>query len=272
MAQEGTGLGLAISRRFVQLMNGEITVESQVGRGSVFRVTIAASLAEAIDLPSPLSARRIVGLLPDQPTYRLLVAEDQSENSQLLLKLLAPLGFEVQRAENGKEAIALYQQWQPHLILMDMRMPVMDGYEATRQIKASTSKLPIIIAVTGSAFEEDRSAILAIGCDDFLRKPFHPDEILAKLGEHLGVRYLYEQPEAKIDTPPKIDRAALSIMPPSWIAQLHRAASGCSDRQVLQLIEQIPPADAELAATLRDLAYNFRFDDIVELTTQLEAE
>ncbi|NEQ23566.1 MAG: response regulator, partial [Microcoleus sp. SIO2G3] len=271
MAQEGTGLGLAISRRFVQLMGGDITVESTIGQGSLFRVQMAANLGQAADLPSALPIQRVVGLLPNQKSYRLLVAEDQSENSQLLLKLLVPLGFEVRQAENGQEAIAVWQQWQPHLILMDMRMPVINGYEATQHIKASTPEPPIIIAVTGSAFEEDRAAILAAGCDDFLRKPFHPDEILAKLAQHLGVQYLYEdQPEedaaAPANAPSKLDRSALTIMPPHWIAQLHRAASGCSDRQVLQLIEQIPASEADLAAALRELAYNFRFDDIVELT------
>ena len=268
MAQEGTGLGLAISRRFVQLLGGDITIESTRGQGSLFRFEIAAKLAQASDLPTVLPVQRVVGLVPNQPIYRLLVVEDQLENSQLLLKLLVPLGFEVRQAENGKEAIAIWQHWQPHLILMDMRMPVMDGYAATQQIKTrAQAEAPIIIAVTGSAFEEDRAAIIAAGCDEFLRKPFHPDEMLALLAKHLGVQYLYAgMGEDAAPVLPKLEREALMVMSPEWIAQLHRAASGCSDRQVLQLIKQIPPTEAGLAAALSDLAYNFRFDDIVKLT------
>jgi light-regulated signal transduction histidine kinase (bacteriophytochrome)/CheY-like chemotaxis protein len=191
-SQEGTGLGLPISRRFVRLMGGDITVESRLGAGSTFQFTIPIHLADGSEVEALQPYRQIVGLEPKQPTYRILVVEDKWANRQLLVQLLAPLGFEVKEATNGQEAIALWEEWQPHLIWMDMRMPGMDGYEATREIKArSRDRAPIILALTANAFEEDRRTALAIGCDDFIHKPCSEEIILGKMAEHLGVCYIY---------------------------------------------------------------------------------
>jgi CheY-like chemotaxis protein len=100
----------------------------------------------------------------------------------------------VREAENGQQAVALWDSWQPHLILMDMRMPVMDGYEATKRIKFHLKgQATVIIALTASAFEEDRTMILSAGCDDFVRKPFQEEVLLEKIATHLGVRYVYEE-------------------------------------------------------------------------------
>lgn len=191
-SQEGSGLGLPISRKFVQLMGGTLTVDSGVGRGSTFRFTVQARLAQPDAVQAAQPQRQIVGLAPGQPTYRILIAEDKWANRQLLVQLLTPLGFEVREAVNGEEAIALWQEWRPHLIWMDMRMPVMDGYEATRMIKANRALHScIILALTANAFEEERLVALLIGCDDFIRKPVQENVILEKMAEHLGVRYCY---------------------------------------------------------------------------------
>ena len=195
-SQQGTGLGLAISRNFVQLMGGDISVVSQPDRGSTFRFDIQLKPVDDRHFVTPIS-QYVIGLAPDQPCYRILIVEDIRENSLLLLSLLEPLGFEVQLAENGQEGITLWQSWQPHLILMDIQMPVMDGLEATKYIRAnSVEQETVIIALTASAFEQRRINCLAAGCDDFVSKPFQKDVLLEKIAQYLGVRYLYQSSQA----------------------------------------------------------------------------
>ncbi len=194
MSQEGTGLGLPITRQFVQLLGGNITVSSTLGEGTIFKFDVKVTLAPAAEIQTATSTRQAIALAPNQRTYRILVVDDRGESRQLLLHLLSRLGFEVREAENGQQAVALWDSWQPHLILMDMRMPVMDGYEATKQIKSHLKgQATVIIALTASAFEEDRTMILSAGCDDFVRKPFQEEVLLEKIATHLGVRYVYEE-------------------------------------------------------------------------------
>ncbi len=270
-AQEGTGLGLAIAQQFVQLMGGELTAQSQIGVGTVFRFAIQAPWIDA--QPTQRSAlQQVIGLAPGQPTYRILIVDDLAENRQLLMALLKPLGFEVLEARNGKAAILIAQGWMPHLIWMDLRMPGIDGYEATKQIKATTTPAPIIIALTGSAFEEDRQVAIAIGCDDFVRKPFRTETIFEKMATHLGVRYLYE-PESVCtsETRPSIQSkmltsADLTIMPAEWIRQLHQAATRVNAKLIAKLIDEIPPEHSFLIRTLTTLVNHFRFAQLVELS------
>src|SRR6185436_10129796 len=121
--------------------------------------------------------RRVVKLQPGQPTCRVLIADDIEENRQLLSQLLAPVGFEIRLATNGAEAVREFEHWRPHLILMDFRMPVMDGHEAIRRISAMAGGKELkIIAVTASAMEENRQALMEVGADDFIGKPFREAE------------------------------------------------------------------------------------------------
>ncbi|NJR58970.1 MAG: PAS domain S-box protein [Cyanobacteria bacterium CRU_2_1] len=274
-SNEGTGLGLAISRKFVQLMSGEIGVESRVGVGTVFRFNIQATPIEAALIqPQSQHYRQVIGLETGQPRYRILIAEDRPENRQLLLELLTPAGFDVREATNGQDAIVLWQSWTPHLIWMDMRMPVMDGYEATKCIKTSGQPAPVIIALTGSAFEEDRVTALAIGCDDFVRKPVRAEVIFEKMADFLGVQYIYQEnhqlaatskPDHKADSY-SLTAESVSEMPADWIEQLHHAAVRVNGKQISKLIDQIPPSHAQMAEALTKLADNFCFEEIVELT------
>ncbi len=196
-ANEGSGLGLPISQKLVNLMGGKITVDSRADLGSLFRFEIPVNLVTVPPAePTHRSPAKVIGLAPNQPSYRLLVVEDSATNRLLLTTLLTRLGFEVREAENGQAGIELWKQWEPHLIWMDMQMPVMDGYEATKQIKATQKgQETVIIALTASAFEEQRQFILTSGCDDFVRKPFQRDELLIKLHQHLGVQYRYQEPD-----------------------------------------------------------------------------
>ncbi|MBW4682692.1 MAG: PAS domain S-box protein [Microcoleus vaginatus WJT46-NPBG5] len=289
-SMQGTGLGLPISRQFVQMMGGIITVRSQVAKGTIFTFDVFVNEVAGADEKSLSSRQRVIGLAPNQQVYRMLVVEDVEENRQLLLKLLEPLGFQVREAVNGEEAIALWLTWKPHLIWMDMRMPVMDGYEATREIKALEQKSAglqennsstlagktKIIALTASAFDEQQTNILAAGCDDFMHKPFREWQLFDKIAQHLGVRYIYEEDDQsdspQLEAPRKLTPQDLSVMSPEWIAQLHQAILCADEALILKLIKQIPAAESSLAHTLTDLLNNFRLDLLFDLTQEFNHE
>lgn len=281
-SQEGTGLGLTISRHFVQLMGGSLGLQSEPERGSNFHFDVPVVLVDHVEAADALlepARRKVVGLEPGQPVYRLLVVEDRETNRRLLVKLLTglgspPHGFEVREAANGQEALQIWEDWQPHLIWMDMRMPVMDGHEATRQIRASThGQATVIVALTASAFEEDRRLILSHGCDDFVRKPFRESEIFDKLEKHLGVRFVYEDrsqppPPQPTDSQRMLTLRALAGLPRPWVRRLEDAAAQADPELVLGLIEEIRPEHKSLADGLEALAGGFRFDIILALCEQ----
>jgi two-component system sensor histidine kinase/response regulator len=274
-SNHGTGLGLPISQKFVQLMGGEITVTSVPGRGAKFTFDIQVSLLEEtpIETTQPIF-KKVIGLAPNQPTYRIMVVEDRLTNRLLLVQLLRWWGFEVREACDGQEAVAIWESWQPHLIWMDMRMPVMNGYEATKTIRASLNgQATVIIALTASAFEEDRQIILSAGCDDFVRKPFREEELLFKMSQYLGVRYLYQEEAHQIESRrqnlqevPNYDIALqIASMPAQWVEQLDYAASQGSDILIFELIKQIPAENSALIIALTDLAESFQFEEVIKL-------
>jgi PAS domain S-box-containing protein len=199
---EGTGLGLAITRQFIQLLGGEISVDSELGKGSNFCFVIPVGQAQPIGTLAAGHRPPVVGAGIKAGDLRLLIVEDQPDNCLLIRRFLEPSGFLLREAVNGQEAIQQFQVWQPHLIFMDRRMPVMDGLEATRRIKALPGgRETIIIAVTAHAFEEERQEMLKAGCDDFIGKPFRQDDLLALLEKHLRLS-LGDEPAAS--PPPAI--------------------------------------------------------------------
>ena len=274
-SQQGTGLGLPISRKFVQMMGGDISVSSTPDLGSKFAFDIQISLADPIEIKMLKPQRKVIGLAPNQPEYRILVVDDRADNCLVIDRLLSPLGILVREARNGQEAIAVWEDWQPHLIWMDMQMPVMNGYEATRKIKAHPlGKQTVIVALTASAFEEERKTILGAGCDDFMRKPFEAKILFAKMEELLGVRYIYEEPvDAKLENESEISgvtsnqslESQLGQMPVEWVQKIYDAAHECCDDKIIQLIEEMPREFATAAQNLTTLVHDFLFDDIIEL-------
>ncbi len=281
-SQQGTGLGLAISHKYVQLMGGDISVTSTIGEGSKFAFDIQISLAAANEIQIKQARRQVISLAPDQSEYRILVVDDSTDSRLVLMKILTSIGFAVQEAANGTEAIALWQTWQPHLILMDMRMPIMDGYEATKVIKTrEETSIPncktIIIALTANAFEEQREAMIKAGCDDYMNKPFRQEQLLEKLSEYLGVQYIYQEESYQLTNVRQQEIKSmltltdlvtlLSKMSPEWVKQVYTAAAQCSDDLILELIEQIPSENVVLHNFIENLAHNFQFEKIMELTS-----
>jgi PAS domain S-box-containing protein len=290
-AQEGTGLGLPISQQFVQLMGGNIAAFSEVGKGSIFKFNIEVIIPDQVKIQSAEITQRVIGLEPGQQEYRILAVDDRLESRLLLVTLLTSIGFCVQAAENGVEAVDLWSTWEPHLILMDMRMPVMDGYEATKRIKAHLKgQATVIIALTASAFDEERSIILSLGCDDFVAKPFREQVILEKISKYLGVRYVYEEEvsslsEGERQTPPLkngmmagkktdsffvLDPSSFQGMPVEWIAGLYDAANSVDNDSIFELLSQIPSDQSHFRQALVDLVNNFRCDQIIELIDEIQ--
>ncbi|MGC9526058.1 MAG: PAS domain S-box protein [Limnospira sp.] len=282
-SQQGTGLGLSITRQFVRLMGGEMQVKSALGRGTIFRFDIQAEVAESTLEKVEISRGRAIALAENQPDYRILIVDDNWTNRKLVVKLLKPLGFQIQEAENGREAVAIWEEWEPHLIFMDMRMPVMDGYEATQLIKRHLKgQATVIIALTASALQQEKSIVLSAGCDDFVRKPFRVERLFETMAKHLGVRFIYEKmnsddggdriiksgQSASIDyrDPSDLTPASLTVMPPAWMAELNQAATQLNGHLIAGAIAKIPPRHESLARMLTQLAEDFRYDIILDLT------
>lgn len=289
---QGTGLGLPISRKLVRLLGGTLSVESRVNQGSRFWFEISVPAESSPAALPPAQPQRIVGLAAGQPCFRVLVVDDSASNRGLLVQLLEPLGFELQQASGGLEAIALWQAWHPHLILMDLRMPGLDGLSTVEHIRQLEAALPDplqqlgdaprqttpvrskIVALTASPLSEDRDRSLAAGCDAFLSKPFDCNELLQIIGDLLGLQYTYaaSDPEdlrrksslsATQAIPTKLD---LAVMPPAWIAQLHAAAAQASDRLIYNLLDQIPDQYAPLREGLAHLVQNFQYEILLNIS------
>ena len=271
----GTGLGLSISQEYVRLMGGELTVESQVGRGSIFRFSVRLEPAKSLEGRTVKPGPKVVDLEPGQRTFRFLIAEDEETNWQLLVKLLEPLGFDLRVAVNGQEAIEVWRDWRPDLIWMDIRMPVMDGREATKRIKA----LPggdetVIIALTSSVFEEERTDIMNIGCDDFIRKPYRENQIFEALTKHLGVRFTYdraEEPETALkagyeQAPSGRDlMERMALLPSKLLTRLEDAIE-LSDMETIDIvISDIKTSSEVVAEELRKLAGEFKYDELLSM-------
>ncbi|MDH3972949.1 MAG: transporter substrate-binding domain-containing protein [Deltaproteobacteria bacterium] len=268
-ATSGTGLGLAITKSFIDLMGGEINVESEPGQGALFRVELPVALADASEAGVIEAAKAAVSALaPGQGEWRILVVEDNIENRLLLSSLLEQAGFEMRAAENGEEAVALFEQWRPHFIWMDMRMPVMDGYRATAKIRSLPGGDKVkIVALTASAFKEQRKSIIDAGCDEVMYKPFISHEIFDAMEQQLGVRYIYEEePQVEMAEPGvPLTSEMLAHLPEELRQALREAAHNLHISATNDVLARIRKNQPEIANGLQRLVKEFRFEKILEL-------
>ncbi|MDM8526857.1 response regulator [Anaerolineales bacterium HSG24] len=285
-AQTGTGLGLPISQKFVKMMDGTITVQSpamgivtpppQGGPGSTFTFDIGVKVVEHDDIVEKNQSRQVVALEANQPEYRILVVDDKWTNRQFLIHLLEPFGFFLKEARNGQEAIEIWEEWHPHLIWMDIRMPIMDGYEATRQIKArmeETSHNPrtVIIALTAGVLKEDKSSVIEAGCDDIVYKPFQEANVFELMDKHIGVKYIYQKENASTSrtytdlSDPAYIRSRMSTLPPDLLATLEQVVVRIDMELIAETIEKVSEHDHVLAKQLTKLADDFEYEKILSL-------
>ncbi len=272
---EGTGLGLAINNRLVEMMGGKLQVKSVLGQGSTFWVDLDLPIIESwLELEKPIKPT-ITGY--EGTKQKILVVDDKWENQAVLNSMLAPLGFEVLQAVNGQDALVKTDQFHPALILMDLVMPVMDGYEATRQIRDKFGLVePIIIAVTASAFNQDQEKSIAAGCNGFVAKPVQLETLLQQIGIFLNLVWIYQDnPTVKPETDSltsltslTMEATALLFPAPAEIAILYDLAMMGDIKGIRDLVDNLEQTEAKykpFAEEIRQLAKRYRVKQIRDL-------
>ena len=213
----------------------------------------------------------MVGFPPGQKICRVLIADDKDDNRTLLFHILGRIGFDVREVVNGEQAVREYEDWHPELILMDTRMPVMDGFNAIKHIRSMAGGDAVkIISVTASAFDEDRQKALEIGADDFLGKPFREEVLLEKIKGLLAIDYVYAGEPAPLkreDEAPDEELGAPSeALPASLMNELHEATLGAELDRMLEVVDRIEKVNAPLARRMKMLIETFDYPKLLEMT------
>jgi PAS domain S-box-containing protein len=271
---EGTGLGLSISKKLVEMMGSSLQVSSILGQGSSFWVDLDLQAAEDLVDLHEIKERQIVGYRknPDRSPIRILVVDDKRENRLVLVNLLAPLGFEMLEAVNGLECLQKAMEYKPDMVLLDLVMPVMDGFEATRQLRLLPEfQSTIIIAVSASVFGYDQSTSIDVGCNTFIPKPVRHTTLLDRLKTYLDLEWEYEdEPEPQLPDSDQISAASLQSAVPSpeiidHLLQLAMMGDVVSIEEQAMQIAQQDDRFMEFTTQLRQLAKGFQIKPIQTL-------
>jgi signal transduction histidine kinase/ActR/RegA family two-component response regulator len=273
----GSGLGLALSRGFVQVMGGEsIAVTSAVGRGTILRFEIPVREGREDQGRVTAAPKRVLRLESGGPEIRVLIADDRGTNRRLLWHMLTGVGFAVREAVNGEEAVAAAREWMPQVVLMDMTMPVMDGYEATRIIKADKDlQSTAVLALTASAFEEDRQKILAAGADGYLSKPFKEADLFENIGRLTGAAYLYRE-DGAVEEPPALEddfegmRRIVAALPADLVRRIREAVESADMDLLEELAGRLAADEPALVLRTREMAAGYAYDKLLELFSSRE--
>jgi CheY-like chemotaxis protein len=252
-------------------MGGTISVTSTLGKGTTFRFEIPVREGREKEARPQEAKRRVLSLTPGQGDIRVLIADDRDTNRRLLSQLLVPAGFATREAADGEEAVRTVREWKPRVVLMDMTMPVMDGYEATRLLKADPErKDTAIIAVTASAFEEDRQRILAAGADGYLSKPFKKEDLFETIRRLTGVEYLYEEDGGAEPARSRLEDAAalretVSGLPADRVRRMLHAVESADMDRFFDLVGELAADQPDLARQLREMAARYEYDALINL-------
>ena len=254
---EGTGLGLAISRRLAEMMEGELGLKSTLGLGCTFWLDVKLPVVGDWAKQVPAEKPRIIGF--QGKPKKVLVVDDLAGNRAVLNHTLTYLGFTVMEASNGQEAITTAGTWQPHLILIDLKMPVMDGFEATRHIRQLTAlKETFIIAVSAGVFTEDQDKCLAVGCNAFVTKPVDLDVLLEEIQKLLQLTWIYE-PKTKTEAETTIQNNPESSTPleppPEVAALLYDLALKGDIKEIKQHLSHLALSDEPYQSFVSELTY-----------------
>lgn len=260
----GTGLGLAITREFVRIMGGEIDVQSTVGRGTVFRFHIRLRRAQG-GAKAHGSSSASLSVCSEGSSCRVLIVDDKDANRLLIRDMLVPAGFEFREAADGAAAVELFQSWKPDLILMDLRMPGMDGCEAIRRVRSLPGGESVkLVANSASAFDKDRETALVAGADLFLHKPIEYESLSGAILQLLQEKVAFA--EKAVECPPEMASGGVGIsVPAEWIAEMRHSVQAADFEQVERLVERIAEAHPGLAAQLSAMAERFSGPEILKL-------
>ncbi len=268
---EGTGLGLTISSKIVKMLGSELMVQSTLHEGTTFHFELPMEEIPGF-VPTDRSLQRaVVGYKGEKRT--VLLVDDKAENRLLLKDMLAPLGFTVFEAANGQECVEKMLEHKPDITLLDLRMPVMTGFEAAKEIRQTRNiREGLIIAVSASVYRDVRKRSLDAGCDDFLAKPIQLDELLDKVQFHLGLEWMYEKAEQEAE-PEKTGEQAQEAppafsLPPEEVATLKELASSGRVKPLLQHLTELDgsrPQHKAITQEIRQYAKRFQLKKILEM-------